>query len=151
MWKNHLEKKITQNNFYICKNFYIFDNFRWETYFRRDETRDAQLSAGYGCYKIVCWPKVFNSSYNSHLWVETLTSKQRPLVAKIFLKKLFGITIPTSSTIYHEEQIKKWSKILTNFAIRILIKWISGLYAIMVCLTLPNQTANYPKLWDIYV
>ena len=81
---------IFSENF--LKNFPIL---RWIRHFQRDETRDAQVSAGYGWYQIVRWPKGFNSSYNRDFRVGKLTSggqfsekigKLRLQVSKIFSK-----------------------------------------------------------------
>ena len=66
---------ILRNFCFFSENFLkIFPILRWIRHFQRDETRDAQVSTGYGGYQIVRGPKAFNFSYNRHLRVGKLTS-----------------------------------------------------------------------------
>ena len=83
-----LEQKITKN-FFDLKFSLFRPKFRGKSHFHWDETRDAQVSAGYGWYQIVRWPKAFNSSYKRDFRVGKLTSGGQ-------LSEKIGKTTPSS-------------------------------------------------------
>ena len=71
---NLFRNKKSLNKIFIRKFLLFCPNFRGKSHFRRDETRDAEVSRGWERYQIVPKAKGYNSSYIKRLRVEALTS-----------------------------------------------------------------------------
>ena len=116
-WNKKSRKKI-----FVRKFSLFWPIFRGKSHFQRDETRDAEVSRGWGRYQIVPRAKGYKSSHIKRLRVEALTSggqftekKSQNYATKWskFFQKFFWSLV--RGTLYYPQGVlSNWINLIAN-------------------------------------